>query len=58
MTPEQKNELLDAIDRVEFFPEQIFVRQNDGTNVALSELPTVVALQYVCKWFRRHMESR
>lgn len=42
MTPEEKEQLLEVLDRIQYQPEQIFIRQG-GTNVALSELPTLPA---------------
>lgn len=54
MTPQQKDELSKALDRIERRPELIFVRHGNR-NVALSELPTIEALQYVCKWIRRYV---
>lgn len=55
MTPEEKEQLLEALDRIEYQPEQIFIRQ-DNLNVALSELPTLPALHYVCEWLRKRIE--
>lgn len=56
MTPERKDSLRQALDRIESGPERIIVRQGNR-NVALSELPTIEALQYVCKWLRRFAEE-
>ena len=55
MTPEEKEQLFEALDRIEYQPEQIFIRQ-DNLNVALSELPTLPALHYVCEWLRKRIE--
>lgn len=55
MTPQEKEELYEVLDRIQYQPEQIFIRQDDGSNVALSELPTLPALEYVCKWVRERI---
>lgn len=54
MTPQEKDKLGEALDRIEHQPEQIFVRR-DNRNVPLLELPTIEALRFVCKWIRRYV---
>lgn len=57
MTPQESEQLLEVLDRIEYQPEAIFIRQDDGKNVALSELPTLPAIHYVCEFMRKHITA-
>lgn len=51
--------LLDLLDRIEYHAPEIFIREKvNGTvgNYALSELPTPLALDHVCRWIRKAIQ--